>query len=186
MKAVRIIFVLLAGLVALFFLIAVFLPGEYTVERELTIQKPVDQVFNLAADYELRETWDPWVEKDSTAIVTVTAAEGLIGSKWAWGGDEIGAGNSVIDKVDSNKAIHSTITFTEPRESQIQIVWTFEEVEGGTRVVWSMTGEANYPVGRYFALFVDGMVGPDLEKGLANLKNVLETMPEPAEEVTEE
>ena len=44
------------------------------------------------------------------------------------------------------------------------------------RVTWTMAFEAgNNPMKRYFGLFFDRVIGPDYEKGLVNMKALLET-----------
>ena len=46
---------------------------------------------------------------------------------------------------------------------------------GGTRVVWVDAGDlGNNPVNRWFGLFLEKIIGPDFERGLANLKRLVE------------
>jgi hypothetical protein len=46
----------------------------------------------------------------------------------------------------------------------------------GTRATWTLTSDFSRSlVGRYFGLALDGMVGPDYEKGLAKLKALAES-----------
>ena len=53
--------------------------------------------------------------------------------------------------------------------------FTLESVEGGTLVTWSDSGDMGMnPVNRYMGLMMDGMIGPDFELGLENLKTVVE------------
>ena len=45
----------------------------------------------------------------------------------------------------------------------------------GTHVTWSFDSDMGAgPIGRYFGLLMDRMVGPDFEGGLANLKALAE------------
>ena len=45
----------------------------------------------------------------------------------------------------------------------------------GTQVTWTMNGDmGSNPLYRWMALFMDKMVGPDFEAGLANLKALAE------------
>lgn len=55
---------------------------------------------------------------------------------------------------------------------------SLEPIAGGTRITWRNEGNLPYPIGRYFGLGVEGMLGPQCEKGLANLKRVCESIPE--------
>ena len=54
-----------------------------------------------------------------------------------------------------------------------------KKTEKGTHVTWSFDSEFGLNlVGRYFGLMLDGIVGPDYEKGLQNLKTMAEHMPQ--------
>ncbi|MFX7894998.1 SRPBCC family protein, partial [Acinetobacter baumannii] len=47
--------------------------------------------------------------------------------------------------------------------------------DGGTKVSWSMDGDmGRNPLNRWMGLFMDRMVGPDFDAGLANLKALAE------------
>ena len=54
--------------------------------------------------------------------------------------------------------------------------FTFKPAGDQTAVTWTMTGHRNF-VAKAVCLFmdIDKMVGGDFEKGLANLKSVVET-----------
>ena len=41
-------------------------------------------------------------------------------------------------------------------------------------MTWMIEGHLGYPVERVFGLFMESMLGPTFEKGLANLKKVSE------------
>jgi hypothetical protein len=50
-----------------------------------------------------------------------------------------------------------------------------ERVADGTKVTWGDYADVGFnPYGRYFILFMDAFMGPDFEKGLNKLKNVIE------------
>jgi hypothetical protein len=45
----------------------------------------------------------------------------------------------------------------------------------GTRVTWKDEGDLGMnPMNRWFGLFMEGLIGPDFEKSLSNLKRVVE------------
>ena len=53
-----------------------------------------------------------------------------------------------------------------------------EPAEGGVKVVWVDAGDLGMnPMSRWFGLFLDGMIGPDFEKGLAKMKRLGEAAP---------
>ena len=50
-----------------------------------------------------------------------------------------------------------------------------EPTVDGSMVTWRDEGTVdNNPINKYFALMMDGMVGPDFEMGLENLKVLVE------------
>jgi hypothetical protein len=53
-----------------------------------------------------------------------------------------------------------------------------EPINGATRVVWTDSGDVGSNITyKYFGLFMDRLIGPDFEDGLANLKTVAENSP---------
>jgi hypothetical protein len=54
--------------------------------------------------------------------------------------------------------------------------WHFEETENGTNVSCSMNGKMPFLMS-FMTMFIEGMVGPDFEKGLAGLKEVCASIP---------
>ena len=53
--------------------------------------------------------------------------------------------------------------------------WHFKPLDNNkTEVTWSMEADLGFnPISRYFGLFFDSMIGPDFEKGLNNLNNIV-------------
>jgi hypothetical protein len=53
-----------------------------------------------------------------------------------------------------------------------------EPAGAGSKVTWGFDSDLGFnPIARYFGMMMDGMIGPDYEKGLARLKTVAETPP---------
>ena len=74
-------------------------------------------------------------------------------------------------------------------ESSAVNLWSFEPTANGTRVTWADSGELPYPIGRYFGLGLESMLGPQFEHGLESLKARVESLPEtpaPMTPMTEE
>ena len=71
-------------------------------------------------------------------------------------------------------SIKSNIEFLEPQQGTGLVEWEFEESVNGTKVSWSLSGDSDYPMGRYFGLMMDSFLGPDFEKGMDMLKKRLE------------
>ncbi|MFQ5629996.1 MAG: SRPBCC family protein [bacterium] len=184
MKIIKGILITIGAIVVLFFVVALFLPASSTLERTIEINKPPEVVFGQVVDFNNYLKWNPWSEREPTAKNTITGEAGTVGSSWAWEGEEIGAGSLTIEKIEPNQSIHSAFVSKKPFEGTASVDWTFQATDSGTKVTWQFTGKNPYPTMRYMGLMVDGMLGPQLEKGLANLKIRCEALPD--QEVQEE
>ncbi len=180
MKVLKILLMAVGVLVALFFLVAAFLPASYAVERSIEINKAPEVVFEQVADFNNYLKWNPWSKTEPIAKNTITGTQKEPGASWMWEGDTVGAGSLTIEKIEPNKAIQSKLKFIKPFESEASDSWTFEPAANGTKVTWHNTGELAYPMMRYFGLGMEGMLGPQFEQGLQSLKELSEAQPDPA------
>lgn len=174
-KALKALAVIAVVLVVLFFGVAALLPGSYTVERSIEIDSPPAVVFSRVTDYNTWLEWSPWPKMDPAAEHRVTGTPGTVGMKWAWSGEQLGVGELRIEALESDRLLHSKLEFKAPMESLADDYVELTPTEdGGTRVTWRNTGDLPYPLGRYFGLSVEGMLGPQYEEGLQNLKQMCE------------
>ena len=180
MKTLKLIGAIVGGLAVLFFVVALVLPDKVHVERSVIINKPADQVFPYLADFNQFVKWNPWSSLDPNQKTEISNPSSGVGAKYSWAGnDEVGVGSLVVAKEEVNKSIEQTLTFTAPWQSVSTAKYTLEPAEGGTKVVWSYDGEASpFPIGRYMGTMMDGMLGPQYDKGLQALKALAEAAPE--------
>ncbi|MBP7280397.1 MAG: SRPBCC family protein [Leptospiraceae bacterium] len=171
--AKKIVFVLI-GLVALTLLVPAFMKPEFRIERSIEIAKPAEVVFSHISDFAKWKDWSYWAISDPEQKLTITGNPGEVGHKMEWDGKINGKGNQTVISVTANKSIASKLAFTEPNSMESVATLTLESTPTGTKVIWSNEGKLDYPVGRLFGPFLDGMVGPDFEKGLMNLKKLAE------------
>jgi len=181
----KLLYVLL-GIVALILIVALFLPASYTVERSVEIAKPPEVVYPLVADYNKWLVWSAWPKMEPEAKQTVTGAPGTVGSSWSWEGKEIGVGSLTLADAEENRSIHSKVVFKSPMNSEADDYVTLAPKPSGTSVTWRNTGNLPYPLGRFFGLGLEGMLGPQMEEGLAGLKSLAESIEEPASPAVEE
>ena len=91
------------------------------------------------------------------------------GASYSWTSENSGEGTLITKAVEPLKRIENELDFGEMGTATG--FWVFQtEGDGKTRVTWGLFGEQKGPVGAYFALLMDRMVGPDFEQGLANSK----------------
>lgn len=150
-------------------------PTEYEVKRETVIDAPADVVFAQVNNHKNRDAWSPWEAMDPDMEKTYEGPETGIGAKYSWKGNEdVGTGWLEILESEPNKRIKSKLVFTEPWQSESLILWEFEEIDGGTRAVWTVQGKLPGYLFWMGQEDMEDMMGPDFESGLAKLKEVSE------------
>ncbi len=171
--AKKFVFVLI-GLVALMLFVLAVMKPTFRIERSIEIAKPAEVIFPYIADFSKWNDWSYWASSDPGQKVTITGNVGEVGHRMEWDGKINGKGNQTVITVIPNKSIASRLAFTEPNSMESIATLTLEPTPSGTKVIWSNEGNLDYPIGRLFGPFLDGMVGPDFEKGLTNLKKLVE------------
>ncbi|MES2566031.1 MAG: SRPBCC family protein [Bacteroidota bacterium] len=173
----KVLYVLL-GLVALYFILCVFGPGHVKVERSIDINASADAVKAHLADYHFfHEKWSPWTEKDPGMKTIYTGEVGQEGHSIAWESDkkDVGKGSMTYKGTHGDTVMH-TLSFEGQGDAKIYHV----VVANGdaSKATWVMESETPFMF-RAIMLFMnmDKMLGPDFEKGLANLKTAMEAMP---------
>ncbi|WP_028981012.1 SRPBCC family protein [Sporocytophaga myxococcoides] len=174
MKLARTILLSLLGFLLLIFIVALFFPKTYTVQRSLVIKQPAEKLYKEISDYNDFKEWNPWSETDSTTKKIVEGQPSHSGHKYSWEGQKTGKGYIIITETKSPTMVHSRLITTTPMESESEVDFTIEPVEGGTKVTWKNQGNLDYPFGRYFGFMVKDMLEKDFDKGLQNLKNYAE------------
>jgi uncharacterized protein YndB with AHSA1/START domain len=176
MKILRGLFFILLGLVALFFVTGLFLPQTSHVERSMTTTASPATVYGLVDGFKRFNEWSPWAQLDPATKYTYSGPETGVGARMEWvsANPDVGSGSQEVIDVEPGRRVTHKLDFgmDNPTTSTIRL-----EPEGtGTRVTWTLdTDFSGSLVGRYFGLALDRMVGPDYEKGLAQLKAVAES-----------
>ena len=156
--------------------VGVLLPSSVHVERSTTISAPPDKVFNLINGYASFNKWSPWYEKDPDAVFGVEGPPTGVGARMVWTSDmpEVGSGSQEIIESQPNQLVKTHLDFG--TQGTATATFQIEPTNGGSRVTWSLDAAFGYDlVGRYFGLLFDRMIGPDYEKGLANLRRLAES-----------
>jgi uncharacterized protein YndB with AHSA1/START domain len=170
------ILLVLVALVVVFLLVVALQPSDYRVERMTTIAAPPSQVFAEVNDFHKWEAWSPWAKLDPDAKITFEGPDAGEGAVLAWAGDEnVGVGKMTQFESRPDEHIKIKVDFVEPFEGSTNSEFSFKPQGDQTDVAWAMHGHHNF-VEKAFCLVMKGldMMGDDLEKGLAQLKSVVE------------
>lgn len=174
---------LLIGLIVVFALLAIaglFLPSSARVERSIVIERSPDLIFPVVNSFERFNEWSPWHGIDPNAKYSYSGPASGVGANMKWSGnDQVGTGSQTITASEPDRRVAIELQFGDMTPSKVEMLLVPEG--GGTRVTWTLESAFGYDLaGRYFGLVLDKFVGADYEKGLAQLKAVVEKAPTPA------
>lgn len=177
MKILKKSLLVLLALILIWFAFAFSLPHQYGVTRSIVIQAKPQQIYGLIVAPKEWKKWSVWNQRDPQMQITYSGPEQGKGAKWDWKSQSEGNGGMVLLDVGDNQVVNYQLHFEgmgKPSAGSIML-----DLEGDqTKVTWSMTGstEGEWMM-KLFVPFMDRMVGPDFEKGLANLKQLVEKSP---------
>lgn len=175
MKLVKKILIIVLIIIAIPLVIALFVQNEYTVEREITINRPKSEVFNYVRHLKNQDNYSKWVRIDPDMKKDFRGTDGTVGFVYAWDGNkEAGKGEQEIKNIIEGQRVDVEVRFIRPFEGFATAPIITEPVsENQTKVKWSLKGKSGYPM-NFMNLFIDNMLGKDLETSLTALKGVLE------------
>ena len=178
MKILKNILIVIALVIVIALIAAIFIKKEYSVERDITINKPLDSVFHYIKYLKNQNNYSKWASMDANMKKEFRGVDGTVGFVSAWDSDkkDVGKGEQTIKGMVENESIDYTIHFIRPFESYSDAYMTVEpEQNNQTKVRWGFTGKMKYPTNlMLLCMNMDKMIGGDLAIGLTNLKAILE------------
>jgi uncharacterized protein YndB with AHSA1/START domain len=152
-----------------------FLPSKFLVSRSIEINAPAAKVYDLVADPRLWPKWSAWNQRDPAMELSFAGPPFGQGARWAWKSKKEGSGSMEFVRVEPNRRIAYALSFADfGMKSNGEFVFDTTPA-AGTRVTWTIAGDVgSNPLKHFLAAFMDRMVGPDFEQGLANLKALAE------------
>lgn len=178
MKIFKKILIALAIIIAIPLLVALFVKKDYAVEREISINKPKEAVFDYVKYLKNQDNFSKWATMDPDMKKTYRGTDGTVGfvSAWESRNDDVGAGEQEITKITEGERIDYELRFIKPFESTEKAYMITEALgDNQTNVKWGFSGRMDYPM-NLMLLFMDfeEMIGNDFETGLNRLKGELE------------
>jgi hypothetical protein len=177
------ILIAVAVIVLLIVVVIAARPGEFRVSRSLAMNAPPSAPFAQVNELKRWSVWSPWEKVDPDMKKTYEGPPAGVGATMRWDGDKnIGAGSLTIVESKSGEVIRIRLEFLRPFKATNAAAFTFEPRGRQTLVTWTMTGTHNF-MGKAMCLVMnmDKMIGGQFEKGLADMKAIVETpAPEPA------
>jgi len=166
----------LVALVLVFLGYVALQPADYEISREITIHASADKIFPYLNNARLAEKWAPWTELDPEAKMSYSGPEAGVGARTGWSaGKQLGTGSATIVESVPNERVAIKLEYLEPMAMTQDAQYLVRAAGTDTVVTWKVQGKNTF-AGRVMCVFVnmDKMVGSMFEKGLANLKNLVE------------
>ena len=132
-------------------------------------------VHEFVGDLKKWDRWMPWKEEDPSIAVTLGKKTSGAGASQTWTSDS-GDGEITLLSSDRDTGIKFDMVWIQEDERMPATAGiTYEEAGKKTRVTWSMKGDMTIPIlGGWLALTMDSQIGRSFDRGLANLKKVVE------------
>jgi len=151
-------------------------PSTYHVERSTTIAASPEAVHATLNDLHEFEAWSPWTKLDPNMKIDLAGPDSGVGQAYHWvGNDKVGEGRMTIVESEPAKKVGLKLEFIKPFASTSNTAFSLAPGASGTQVTWSVDGDADFMT-KAMSLVkpMDAMIGPDFERGLAQLKSTVE------------
>ncbi|MDI4635024.1 SRPBCC family protein [Pelomonas sp. V22] len=174
MKVLKILGLILLALAAVVLVGGMLVSSKYHVERTVSVKAAPDKVYALVANPRMWKQWSVWNQRDPGMTIEYSGPESGVGAVWAWKSKSEGDGKMTFTAAEPGKRAAYDLFFPDFNSTSTGELRFVAQGEM-TQVTWVMDGDmGKNPLMRWFALFMDGMIGKDFEGGLNNLKALAE------------
>lgn len=177
----KVILISLGVIVVVLVAIVALQPAEFRVARSATMSAPAPVIFAQVNELQKWESWNPWQKIDPAMKLTFAGPPAGPGASYSWtGNNEVGEGRLTITESKPTDMVRIKLEFMKPFAATNTAEFTFKPEGDKTAVTWSMEGKNNFLAKAIHLCFnMDRMVGGQFEKGLADMKAVVEAPPKP-------
>jgi uncharacterized protein YndB with AHSA1/START domain len=176
MNIVIIILLVLAGIIAIPLIIALFLKKEHYVKREIIINAPAQKVFDYLRFLKNQETFNKWAKTDPDRKTQTRGTDGTVGHVYSWSGSKSsGKGEKEIMNIIEGKKIETEIRFEKPMKVTASIIMETESLsDHKTKVNLINSGTLKYPLNIMIPM-AEKNFAKDMDLSLSTLKSILES-----------
>lgn len=176
MKALKWIVYIVVGLITALLVLAFFLPDKKVFKNTITINSYPRPVYGMVNNLKNWDKWSPFKESDPSMISEYSGPESGVGSHQTWKGDKSGKGSiTITESIFEKKVVYDLSMMEGSKDTTLFIL---ERTPEGTKTTWeTRISQAGYPIGRLMWLIAGGMMDKTFNKGLENLKKVVENLP---------
>lgn len=169
------ILLVLVVIVALFLVVAYLVPREFTLSKSVVINAPREKVYEYIRFLKSQEKYSIWVMADPNIAMQYTGTDGAVRATSSWKSEmkNVGVGAQTITALVPNEKVTVEIRFEKPMKATNYADTTLEAVGEQTKVTNTFYGSNKFPM-NITNLFLDKMIGGDIQKNLENLKKIME------------
>ena len=175
MNIVITILLILAGIIALLLIMALFMKKEHYVNREIIINAPREKVFDFLKLLKNQDKFNKWAKTDQDRKEEFKGTDGTVGFIYSWSGNKsAGVGEKEIKNIIEGKRIETEIRFVKPMRISAYVIMETESLPGDqTRVNLINGGTLKYPLNIMIPI-AEKNFGKDIDISLSTLKDILE------------
>ena len=175
MNIIVIILLVLAGIIGLLLIIALFMKKEHYVKREIVINAPRQKVSDYIKLLKNQDEFNTGAMEDPDRMRAFKGTDGTVGYIYSWSGDKnAGVGEKEIKNIIEGKRIETEIRFEKPMRATASIIIETESLsDNRTKVRWSNAGVLKYPI-NILVPMMENHVKKDMDISLSTLKDILE------------
>jgi len=178
MNIVLIILLIIVALVVILMIAAAFAPDSFTIERDIVINKPKQQVFDFVRLMKNQTRYNKWVMQDPNQRMDYRGTDGTVGCVCAWESEskQSGKGEQEISNIVDGKNVDYDVRFEKPFRNTSHMQIATDAVSANqTKVTWTFGGKLTFGMKMlHMVLNLKNVLAKDVQTSLGNLKNVLE------------
>ena len=178
MKILKILVIIVVIIVAIPLLVGLFGKKDYSVVEEISINKPLSEVFEYVKYLKNQDNFSKWASMDPDMTKEFRGTDGEVGFVSGWRSEDpsVGSGEQEILAMEEGKRIDYAMRFFEPFEGSDKAYFEFESLnDNQTLVRWGFEGHMDFPMNSMIVFMgMEKMIGDDFKIGLKNLKEIVE------------
>lgn len=156
-------------------LVAFAAPKQTSLQREISINASIDEVFDVVNNMRRFNEWSPWHSLDPDTEYQFEGPDSGTGAFMSWESDNsnVGSGSQLITSSTAPSHVELSLDFGEQGTAEAEYILSQED--GVTTVIWGFESVNEGLVAKLFGLITPLFLGPVYEQGLENLKTSIET-----------
>ena len=174
MKIFRRILLIILCIALVVITIGFFLPRKIHVQRTEKISASQKTIFKQVNTLKNWVRWFPWLQIDTSMQLIYSGPAAGVGATLKWMSTDMNVGNGSVSIISSFSSDSLEVVFDFAEKGKSTEKFIFLKENQNTNVSCSVDCDLGMnPISRWFGLFSDHLIGPDIEQGLLNLDQLV-------------